>query len=82
MPASSKMKDQIAGHGDLVVSSAIVIRLPVSGPLETQFRAQLDRTANPVPPRNGVLGIFGGEARTLAFFVVEEVAAQREEVMR
>src|SRR5579859_4319742 len=43
------MKDQIARHSELIVSSAIVICLPVPGPLETQFRTQLDRAASQCP---------------------------------
>ena len=53
--AASKVENQIAGHGKLIVSSTMVVSLLIPGTLETQFRTYLDRCADPMTPRDGVL---------------------------
>ena len=51
----SKVENQIARHYKLIVPSTVVVSFLIPGPLETQFRTQLDRCADPVTPGDRVL---------------------------
>ena len=51
----SKVENQIARHCKLIMPSTIVICLLIPGALETQFRTQLDRCADPMTPHDRVL---------------------------
>ena len=51
----SKVENQIARHGKLIMPSTVVICLVIPGALETQFRTQLDRCADPMTPHDCVL---------------------------
>ena len=78
----SEVENQIARHGELIVPSTVVVSFQIPGTLETQFRTYLDGCADPMTPRDRVLRISGGVAGALAFFVVEKVTAERQEVMQ
>src|SRR5580698_6086067 len=77
----SKVVNQIAGHGKLILPTAIVVRLLIPGTLETDLGSNLNRRTDPMAPHDRVLRVFGRVTGALAFLVVEEVAAEREKVM-
>ncbi len=77
----SKMKNQIARHSKLVMPSSVVVSPRIPGALETQLRSQLDRTADPMAPHDRVLRVPARVTSTLTFFVVEKIAAKRQEIV-
>jgi hypothetical protein len=51
----SKVENQVARHCKLIMPLTVVICLVIPGALETQFRTQLDRCADPMAPHDRVL---------------------------
>ena len=60
---------------------AVVVGGAVPGVVEAEFGAELDGGAEPVVPGDGVFGVAVLVAGALAFFVVEVVAAEGDEVV-
>src|SRR5258708_16114673 len=76
-----KVKDEVAGYGELILLRAVVVSVAVPGAVEAHFGTDLDGAADPVAPHEGVLRVAVDETGALAFFVVEKVAAEAEEVV-
>src|SRR5271169_2679000 len=66
-----EMKNQITRHRQLILPPPIVVGLHVPGAFEAQLRTDLDRRADPVTPRNCVLGVARRVTCPLPFLVVE-----------
>src|SRR5882672_5280133 len=77
-----EVKNQIARHRELRLAGGAVIGLAVPRMVKANLRANLDCRTDPMAKHKCVLGVPGVYAGPLTLFVVEQIAAKRDKVVR